>query len=43
MIDADGKKNKCTAEEREEYDLFINSLVGVIRKYGIDFLEKKDK
>ena len=43
MASANGKKDKFTTEEGKEYNLFINSLVGVIRKYGTEFLDKKEE
>ena len=43
MASANSKKDKFTTEEGKEYNLFINSLVGVIRKYGIEFLDKKEE
>ena len=43
MASANGKKDKFTTEEGKEYNLVINALVGVIRKYGKEVLDKNEE
>lgn len=43
MARINDKKDSVAIEEGKKYDLFIDSLVCLIRKYGTSFLDKKDE
>ena len=43
MARINDKKDSFAIEEGKQYDLFIDSLVDLIRKYGTSFLDKKDE
>lgn len=40
MADAEKKNKFNVSKEEKEYEQFINSLVDVIRKYGMEFIKE---